>query len=355
MASQPPGAPPESVVLGQFSGLHNTVTRERLGADQLVRAVNVDLSDAGQLSRRRGYRKRLTGSWRSVTGIDDIIYGVRDGVLGYCLADIKFQPLGIAVGTAPVCYTEVGGDVYFSSSVAQGVILGKDMSVIPWGKTGGQGTWNSPVYSPTATLGEVGGKLLGDPPAATSLGAYKGRIYLAVGAILWATELFQFHFVDRTKNFMQFEDPITMISVASDGLWIGTSGGLYFLRGSLEAFRPLEQFNVTKVSDDAVIPGSQVYAPGELIKPQTSDAPQPSGTAAMFMTAGGILAAFDGGACFNVTIGKFLFPTAVNAASLFRQDQGANTYVAAIDSAGGPSSTARIGDYCDAEIIRGGG
>lgn len=351
MASQPPGPPSDSVILGQFSGLHNTVTRERLSGDQLVRAANVDISDAGQLSRRRGYRKLQTGSWHSVTSIDDVIYGVKDGILGYCQDAKTFRTLGIAIGNANVCYTDVANDVYFSSPIAQGVIR-PDFTVTPWGKTGGQGSWYSPVYSPTTTLGEVGGKLLGDPPAATSLGAYKGRIYLAAGTILWATELFQFHFVDRNKNFMQFEDPITMISVAGDGLWIGTTGGLYFLKGSLEAFRPLEQFNVTKVSDDAVIQGSQVYAPGELIRPQTSDAPQPSGQAAMFLTAGGVLAAFDSGTCFNVTVGKFLFPTAINAASLFRQDQGANAYIAAIDSAGGPASTARIGDYCDAEIIR---
>jgi hypothetical protein len=46
------------------------------------------------------------------------------------------------------------------------------------------------------------------------------------------------------------------------------------------------------------------------------------------------------------------FPAGVSAAALFRQDQGANSYIAAVDSAGGPSANARIGDYVDAEIRR---
>lgn len=351
MASQPPAAPPESVIFGSFKGLKNTVSRERLGPDELERAINVHIDDAGQISRRRGYVRKIVGEFHSLIGIDNKAYGVMNGQLGIVRPDYTFFPLGVTIGPAPVCYTEVAGAVFFSSSIAQGIIQ-EDETVVPWGQTDGQGAWVSPVYTPTDTLGEVGGRLVGDPPPATALAAYKGRIYLAAGKVLWATELFGFHFVDRTKNFMQFEDDITMVSAASDGLWVGTTGGTYFMAGTLEAFRPLEQFRLTKVSDDNVLPGSLVYAPVELIHPQAQSGPVPSGTACMFMTSGGIVAAFDGGSCFNITRGTFIFPNGVSAASLFRQDSGANHYVAAIDSDGGPSANCRIGDYCEAEIVR---
>jgi hypothetical protein len=47
-----------------------------------------------------------------------------------------------------------------------------------------------------------------------------------------------------------------------------------------------------------------------------------------------------------------VFPGGLSAAALFRQDSGANHYVAAIDSFGGPSANCRIGDHCEAEIVR---
>jgi hypothetical protein len=78
----------------------------------------------------------------------------------------------------------------------------------------------------------------------------------------------------------------------------------------------------------------------------------PDGSAVVFMTSGGIVAGFDGGSCYNLTLDAMVFPGAVSAAALFRQDSGANHYLAAIDSAGGPSANCRIGDYCEAEIVR---
>lgn len=349
----PTQQPPESIILGQFSGLKNTVADTRLGADELARATNVDVDDVGQLSRRRGQTRVSTANWRSVRDIDGKLYGVKDGVLGIVRPDYSFQAL-TTVGASNVCYTEVAGEIYFSSADASGVIK-LDETLIPWGVTSGQGTWSSPVQTPTTTLGSVGGKLLGDPPKATSLAAYKGRIYLAQNKLLWATELFQYHFVDRTKNFMQFEDPITMVAAMTDGLYVGTTGGLYFMRGTFEAFRPLEQFTLNKVSDYAVLPGSDVIMPSEMVHPQARTAPMPASQAVVCMSTGGILAGFDSGSVYNLTLSHVEFPQGVSAAGLYRHEAGVTHYIAAVDSAGGPATNARMGDYVEAEIRRFGG
>jgi hypothetical protein len=81
----------------------------------------------------------------------------------------------------------------------------------------------------------------------------------------------------------------------------------------------------------------------------------PTDVAAVVMSNAGVIACFSGGTAFNLTQDKMLFPEGVSAASLFRQDQGANAFVVAVDSAGGPSAGCRIGDYVDAQIVRGGG
>lgn len=349
MPQQPPQEePPESIVFGQFDGLKNTVSPERLGPGDLERALNIDLDDAKQPRRRRGYVRKITGSFHSVHDIAGKVYGVKDGVLGIVRPDYSFLSLAVSIGTAPVCYTDVNEEVYFSSENAAGIIA-QDETVGEWGHTDGQGTWLSPVLTPTTTLGEVSGRLLGDPPRATSIAAYKGRIYLARGKTLWATELYMYHYVDRTRGFMQFEHEITLLMAMEDGLFVGTTGGLYFIQGVFGSFK------ITQVTDAAVLPGSGVWVPAELVHPQAVNGPVGTGMAAMMMTNGGVVAGFDGGSCFNLTSGRVVFPEGVSAAGLFRQDQGANSYVAVVDSAGAPAANARIGDYVDAEIRRFGG
>jgi hypothetical protein len=131
-----------------------------------------------------------------------------------------------------------------------------------------------------------------------------------------------------------------------DGLYVGTTAALYFIKGVLGTFK------LSIVVADAVLPGSAVRCPVEQVHPNARQAPIPTGEAVILMTAGGVLACFDGGTSFNLTQGRVEFPAGVSAASLFRQDQGVSSYVAAVDSAGGPSANARIGDYVDAEIVR---
>jgi hypothetical protein len=341
-----PNAPPESIVLSTFSGLKNTVSRERLQAHELETATNVDIDDAGQLRRRRGLTLLLAGSYHSIRGpLADKAYGVKDGVLGIIRPNGSFYTLGINIGVAPVCYTEVNEEVYFSSSSMSGVITLNE-TVQPWGQTDGQGFWDSPVYTPTETLGEVGGSLLGDPPKATQIEAYKGRIYLAQGKALWATELYRYHYVDRTKAFLPFEHDITLVMAVGDGLYVGTTGGMYFLQGILGSFK------LQQITSAAVLPGSGVFVPAELVHPQAANGPVPTTAAVVCFTNEGVLACFDGGTSYNLTNARVLFPEGIAAAGLFRQGDGANQYIAAVDSAGAPTSTARIGDYIDAEIIR---
>lgn len=347
MASRPPdpNAPPESVILGQFKGMKNTVSRERLGADELERATNIDIDDVGQARRRRGYARKQPGSWHSVRTFTLMVLGVVDGQLVSLSDSYAFALLGTYVGPTRLAYAEVNGEVYFCNNAASGVVK-TDGSVEPWGKTDGQGLWLSPVIDETPTLGPVAGDLVGDPIRASCIEAYKGRIYLADGKTLWATELYRYHIVNRLRGFIQFEHDITLVMAVDDGLFVGTEAGLYFLKGTFGAFQ------MTPINSDMVIPGSGQVVPSELVHPQARNGPVPAGNSVVFMTSGGIIAGFDSGTCYNLTHDAMVFPGALTAASLFRQDSGANHYVAAIDSFGGPAANARIGDYCEAEIVR---
>lgn len=342
MASAPP-VPPTSIIVGSFEGVKNTVSEERLKPTELASAVNVDIDDAGQLRRRRGRSRVNSEPHHSLKTLGDMTLVVRSGMLGQLYPNYTFQPF-VEVGPEALSYVRIGDTIYFASEVTSGKVV----NGVPaqWGEAGA-GQWVSPVVRPTETLGAIRGKQLTAPPNATSMEAYKGRIYLANGRVLWATEMYLYDLVDKTKNFMMFEADITMIAAVDDGMYVGTTEELLFIAGTLN-----EGFKLTHIIASGVVAGSAVLVPYSKAIPQARSGPVPEGSGPMFMTSAGIIVGMNGGNAFNLTQDHMVFPDAVGAAALYREDQGANSYVAVANSGGGPVANARIGDYVDAEIIR---
>ena len=356
----PPNLPPSSVVFDKFDGLKNTLQPERLGPRDLVRARNVTLDDSGQLSRRRGFTKRVSGNAHSlfttVTGSPTL--AVLNGSLGVLNPDYSFTAMRSGIGSdpstgaAPLSYAQVGPSVYYSGPTDSGIVDLNVRTVGPWGSA--TDLFLSPVVNPTATLPAIAGKLLGKPPNATALAYFNGRIYLAEGRVLWWTELFLYNYVNKTKTFAMFEADITMIGAVGDGIYVGTTEGLWFLSPKQVKFgEPMEMGRV-RVMDSPVIPGSMVMIPNELANPpQTGlDADTPLQVSLSFMTTNGFCVAQDGGQTLNLTEGKFFFPAAQSAAAMFRRQDGMNQYITSMQSGGDPQNNAAIGDYIDVTIIR---
>lgn len=336
----PPQGPPESVTLQQFLGVKNTVAPERLKPGELEAAVNVDIDDEGQPRRRRGYTQvdaephhsLFTASWGTL--------GVRSGVLGRIEPGYSFTPITAGVGDAPVAFLETAQFVFYSSVAASGKIR-SDLTVEPWGNADGP-TWLSPVVNPTATLSPIAGRLLGSPPTATAMVESGGRIYLAHENLIWATEMFAYDYVDRTRSFMQFEDRITGMGSVQDGFYVGTEAKTYFLTGSLGQMRRVE------VNPEGTLDGSMIDVAADLVRPESSV----SRGAVLFMTKRGLCVGLDSGICYNMTQSRVTFPQAERVAAMLRQQDGMAHYVGVTDSRGAPTSNARIGDYVDAEIRR---
>ena len=337
--------PPESINLQAFTGLKNTVTQERLAPNELARAQNIDLDDLGQPHRRRGYTLVDAGQYHSLYQSTRDLYAVKNGDLGWISPTYQFTTVFAGVGAAPLAYEQVGDTLYFSSSQASGKVDVPSHTASAWGASTSEGVWLSPVVNPTATLGEVRGKLLGKPPMASYLAHFMGRLYLAEDHVIWATELYLYDYVDKTRNFLQFEDEITGIGAVTDGLYVGTKSGVFFLDG------PFTSMRRRPLSSVGCIAGSMITVPADLL-PAAGDLAQQSRNAVLFMTSQGLNAGFDGGTCIDLTQAKHLFPSGQHVAPLFRKQDGGSTYVGVIDSGGTPAANTRIGDYVDAEIRR---
>lgn len=346
MPAPDPNAAPESLLVQKFSGLKNTVTAERLSPEELQVGLNIDLDDMGQARRRRGYALAAAGNYHSLFEGATATYVVRNDVLGTVNPDYSFVALRSGVGSDRLAYVQVGEDVYFSSRVTSGVVH-SDTAVSDWGAVSDAATWVSPVVNPTSTLPALGGRLLGKPPMATALAYYNGRIFLADGSTVWATELYLYNYIDRTRTFLQFEAEVTMLAAVADGLYVGTTRDVWFLSGRLA-----EMKRVIALREGA-LPGSSVIAGAELLSTVLPNrAMTESKDAAVFMSTGGLCVGLSTGEVYNVTEDRVIFPDAVSVAAMVRQQDGISQYVGVADSGGSPSSTARIGGYMDAEIRR---
>jgi len=341
----------ESMVFNAFTGIKNTVTKERLGPSDLASAVNVDIDDAGQVRRRRGYSLVSAGNYHSLFHASNgNIYGVKNSVLGIITSNYGFTSIKTGIGPRPLSYVNVGEDIYFASLTDSGIIRVNN-TVSDWGATIDDGFWYSPVVNPTSTLPAIRGKQLASPPMATALAYWNGRIYLVNDKVLWATELYLYNYVDKTKNYKYFESSINVLGSVGDGLYVGTDEALWYMSG---IFTELKRTHVANVR---CIPGTMVDVPQELSIPQARANPQIPEKAEdglMVMSSAGVLLCLPGGVVYNVTQDHMLFPDARSGAAMFRRQDGINQYLSVLDSGGTPVNNARIGDYCDAQIIRGG-
>jgi hypothetical protein len=337
----PQDSGPEPVVFDQFAGLRNTVARSRLGPTDLATARNIDLDNAGQPRRRRGYQRKAAGDFHSLTTVGGRTFVVRDGDLVRVFPDYSMPVLRGGVGPGRVKFVDVAGVTFFASNVTSGKIMPDD-TVQDWGAVTAAGEWHSPVVNPTSTLPDINGKLLGPPPMAEHLALYNGRIYLAQDNVVWFTELYLFDYVDRTRNFLQFESKITGLIAVADGIYVGTATDVWFLQGSRG------EMQRTRMTPAGMVEHTAIAVPAESLSLQEPT----TGEVAMFVSSSGICVGLASGVCFSLTRDKVELPQAIGGAALHRREAGADHYIGALDSAGSPSSAARIGDYVHAEIKR---
>lgn len=337
----PADAKSDSVVFDQFTGLRNTVARSRLDPTDLVTARNIDLDNSNHLRRRRGHQRVALGRFHSLTTVGGRTFAVRDGDLVRVYPDYSVVVLRTGLGPHRVVFVDVAGTTYFSSATDSGKILPDD-TVQGWGAIAAAGEWFSPVTNPTGTLPDTDGKLLGPPPMAEHLALYNGRIYLAHDNVVWLTELYLYDYVDRTRNFLQFESKVTGLATVADGIYVGTADEVWFLQGSAG------EMQRTKMTPAGMVEHTLTMVPAEALSLQEPVL----GQAVMFVSPSGICVGLMSGTCYSLTRSKVEIPAAVRGAAMHRREDGADYYVGTLDSAGTPISAARIGDYVDAEIVR---
>lgn len=112
-----------------FKGLNNVTDPLRAGMGFLARADNVDITDTGALAKRQGFT-RMSATPTSAgyaTRDQQRMYLVENGTL----RSMEGAIIATGLGTVPMFWTEVNGDVFYNDGQSSGIIK-PDNTLLAW-------------------------------------------------------------------------------------------------------------------------------------------------------------------------------------------------------------------------------
>jgi hypothetical protein len=163
---------------------------------------------------------------------------------------------------------------------------------------------------------------LDKPPPGSILSQYKGRILVAQGNILFRSEPLSYELFDYLNGYNIFDAPIQVVGPVDDGVFLGTTKQVLFLNGhDPDKWRPIV------VAEYGAVFGTLSTLNLETVKGEGQ------GKGVMFTTTQGMCLGVDGGKFKNLTKEAFVMQPASYGSGLYRQERGANQYLALVKQA----------------------
>ncbi len=157
---------------------------------------------------------------------------------------------------------------------------------------------------------------------------WRGRMLLAVGDTLYATKARTLHLFNVKEDARRFGGTITMVQPVENGIWIGTTEGLYFLGPGAQ----FDKLVMSRQIDGPVLLGSGVAVPGGALMRMGSNGPSTAGDGndgALCIAAQAITACYADGSCNAITDGRYLVSSSVTSvAAAVIEDGPLSQYVA---------------------------
>lgn len=188
-----------------------------------------------------------------------------------------------------------------------------------------QGTYPNGLTTTTITdiqLGVVPLRTLarGPLPAPRVLAYFNGRLFGAVGSVIYHSDAYNFELADLKQNMLPFDAQVNMIAPVLDGMYVGTDTGTYFLSG----LDPSE-FQRRLVAPYGTLWGATQLVPGDFVTKEPV-----AGNVRLWMSKKGPCFGADGGAFKNMTSTRFIMQNASYGASLFRSTSGTYHFVSSV-------------------------
>ena len=185
------------------------------GISDLAVAVDVDISDSGRLSRRKGFTQKASGSFHSLFCDGGQCLCVSGTDLCVLNEDYTVTTIGTVTEGARLsaCQTPLG--IYFCNGHENGVVQNSAVS-----------DWVSGTY-----VGPETKRTFVSPPMGTIVEYYRTRMYVVQHNTLWFSEPSNYGSFDLARNFFQYPTEIRMVKAVKEGLFVSTEQDTYFLAG----------------------------------------------------------------------------------------------------------------------------
>ena len=308
------------VQLGPWpTGMNNRKPEYALDKDQygkvtaLRNAVNVDLDAGGNARRRAGYAKIVGGlNTRAGYSCEAGTFYVNGANLMRLNDDDSTTLLFSGVAGDPVSYAHFNDVVYFTDGLITKCIV--NGVVVDW---------------------EINAHLAMDPeymavPAGSIVREFNGRMYVAVGKIVWFTDPFTLGSVQKQRNFIQFPADVTIMEPVTGGIWFVADQTYFYAGGGPDEFMPKPQLNY------GAVPGTSLKVP------YTNDV--------MWYSERGAVMATQDGQIKNVQEANIAAESGTVGATLIREENGIKQFIASIRNQS--VSPLAATSFMDMEVIR---
>lgn len=223
------------------------------GLRDLAACMNVDVSDAGRLSRRKGMTKLVEASTHSLFPVmDQYLLCVQGDALSVIGADLStVTPIRNVTPGARMSFCLLDDTVYYVNGFEIGKVV--DRVSKPW-------------VAPAEVVGHNVTRQFSSPPIGQRVAYFDGRMYIAQGKAIWYSEAYGPDLFSMGDSFLSFESTITMLRPVAGGLYVSDEHDTWFLAGTDPA-----AFTWRKVDNLPTLPFSDITAIGTMVLTSSGD------------------------------------------------------------------------------------
>lgn len=272
--------------------------------NSLIQGTNIDIDDTGKPSRRYGRELLIPGSFHSLSNELGIV--AKDNILQ------RIERNGNTVTLYPIInsptvydrtsYWLINNQIYVTDRYSIGYIengIYYNMPAVD-ANLDGYPTEIVQLISVTRSL----------LPAGHLIAYYMGRVFVAVGSVLYYSDAMAFHRCFLEASFIQFNDTITLVAPTDDGIWV-SADKTYFLAG-----KDPEQFELIKKGEDKAKMYSQQVLPDTMINPYALEI---SGILNIWVSDLGLRVGGEKGQLRIISDNHFIMPQGTVGTSLIRK------------------------------------
>lgn len=276
------------------------------GISELATAVDVDITDSGLIAFRLGQDPVSDIPSHSLFSDGGDAFVAQDRTADTALYRIgtDFSLSGVRSGLTKgekIGFCQVGAKTFYSNGIQNGVV-------------------EEGISSPWPTSAHVGPETtrqFSDAPLGKHLAYFMGRMWIAEGNILWASEPYALGKFNKAKCFFQFGTDIRLLKAVARGLWISTADETGFILLG-ESFDGLSFISVSNT------PAHEDSVNVRLVDLSRTVFEIP-GLSAVWSSDEGLCLGTPDGRLINATEAKLIYPTGSVGATVVHEDNAINS------------------------------